>query len=339
VARRAAEAWVNDGDLERAEQWLIKELNAAGSFEEGAALAWRTATGGALLNWWRRNERGLRLLEEALSSFETLQELGQAIHVRLDVASALTDLGRHEEALAHLQRCLDLAAERSDRVVRQHALANRGEVLRRKREHPEAKATLVQAVGLARELADGDSVAHTLGNLGLVEEQMGDIAAASSTYSEQLQLARQVGSRQAKASALSGLANIDFLAGRFSRAAAGYRRAADLCRPESPVGEVENLGGLLESLASAERDVELQKAAQRLVDAAQRASLEDNAALAFARTAHVLLGRGERVGAADLYSASLQVVLAPTAGATNFIERATQAVRREAWPDGRSRRG
>jgi tetratricopeptide (TPR) repeat protein len=309
IAHRAAEAFALAGDHARAVRWVEEELKFASRFEVGAALAWRTATAGALLNWPKRNEAGLRLLLAAASNFDALGEEQQAIPARQDAAAALADLRRFDEAIDLLASCLSFAARRSDRVIRQTVLANRGEVRRRKGELDAARGDLEEAVTLARALADDDALSHALGNLALVAEQQGDLVVSANHYQELLRLARKLGLKEARASAFAGLATLDFIAGRYIRAASKYRRAATLWPEGSGQQKVEALGGELESLASARRDERAASVAQELVDFAQAHGYEGSAASGLARGGRVLLVRDPEA-AADLYAASLQLAVA-----------------------------
>jgi len=326
VARRAAEAWAETGDEGVAHQWLVAELDLARGVDQAPSLAWRTATAGALLNQRRATEDGLAFLTDSLDLYEQLEDERQSNRVRLDVADALSDLGRHQEALAEFERCLEFAENRSDRVVRQHALADMGEVARRSGDLRRALATLDEAVLLARRLGDEEALAHALGHLGLARAEAGDPEGARVVFNEQLRLARELRSRAAEASALGGLARLDFIAGRFKRASRRYRRAAELNATDFAVGEVEDLGGWLESTAAAGGFEELQDIGQRLVNAAQAAGLEEKGAEAFARTARVLLRAGEREGAASLYSAATCVHLSQAAAAEDFVERVSETL-------------
>jgi len=325
TAHRAAEAWLfsQEADSEArasarargaAERWLRVELDRASRYEEGTVLAWRTANAGALLNWRDRNEAGLRLLEEALSEYEDLDEPGQETSVRMDVAAALTDLGRHDEAIAVIERCLKDSVERSDRITRQRALGNLGEVLRRTGDLERARSVLEESEELARALDDDESRAHVLGNLGLVQFESGDAEAALRTFTAQYELARRLRLRSETASALGGLGNIALARGHSARAAGYYRRAARLHQGIWSVGEVEDLGGLLHSLAEARKHAELEPVAQQLVNVAQDARLHEKAAAAFAGTGRVLLGQGELDAAAAFYSTALQLRLSAAAG-------------------------
>jgi tetratricopeptide (TPR) repeat protein len=321
IARRAAEAWIDERDTDTAARWLAIELDLARRFEGGGTLAWRTATAGALLNLWRRNEHGLHFLEDAVDRYEQLQDLRQATRVRLDLATALSDLDRHQDAIAHLELCLEFADECSDRVLRESTLANLGEVTRRAGDLDRAHASLDEAVTLSRVLSDDDSLAHALGNIGLVQCQIGDYDSARNSFAEQLELAKKLRSTPYKANALGGLGNIYFVEGSFARAAAHYRKAAELSVNISEVGVVEDIGGLLQSLAGARRYGDLQEAAQRLVNVAQDTGLEATASGALARTARILLGAGENREAADLYCASIRVRLARTTDEANWAKQ------------------
>ncbi len=318
VARRAAEAWVEHGDVGTAQRWVSSELALAERLEQGAALAWRMAMAGALLNERSGTETGLQLLQRATERYEQLGDRRQATRVRLDVATALSDLGRHVEAIDELARCLEFADEHSDRVLRQHALANTGEIARREGRLQPALAAMEEALQLARDLADDDATAHVLGNLGLARTETGELDAARAAFAEQLRIARALHASHHEALALGGLGNLDFIASRYRRAAARYRRAANLNEGLSIVGEVEDLGGWLESAASAGMYDDLQQIAQRRVDAAQAAGMHGQAAAALSRSARVLLRAGERDAAADLYSAATQIHLTQANDGADF---------------------
>lgn len=326
IARRAALAWAREGKAAAAARWVGVELERASEFEPSEALAWRTATAGVLLNDPRATEEGVRLLGEALEQFERLGDLRQASKVRVERAVALSDAGRHEEALADLEWCLALANELSDRALREHATVNLGEVARRQGDYQLALSRLSEAVGLARELNDERALAHSLGNLGLARFEQYDFDSARDAYEEQLELARRLREPANEAVALGGLAALHFVAGRFGQAASHYRRAAELHAGVSARGEVEDLGGLLESLAERRRYDELQAVGQRLADAAQAAGVEGTAAQAFARTARVLLRADEREGAVGLYGTAVRVHLTQANAADDFVTSLVEAM-------------
>jgi tetratricopeptide (TPR) repeat protein len=309
VARRAGAAWATRGALTNAAAWLRRELDSARRFDEPSALAWRTATAGTLLNESRKNEAGLELLQESVAQYEQLSDPGQATRVRLDVATALSDLGRHDEAIAELQLCLNYAQEHADRVSRQHALANLGEVLRRTGELEQAREAIEEAGALARELGDESAIAHNLGNLGLVQFETGDTEAARRSFKAQLGLSKKLKSPRARASALGGLGNVEMASGHFRRAATYYREASDLHAGVWAVGEVEDLASLLQSLISARRYEELEAVAQRLLEVALRAHLWDKAAGLFSELARALLSQGQTTESADFYAVALRLHL------------------------------
>jgi tetratricopeptide (TPR) repeat protein len=320
IAHRAAEAWLfagaaDDGESdsgtsrERAEHWLRVELDHARSFEDASAVAWRTASAGALLNWRDRNEAGLLLLEEALAQYDSLDEPLPETQVRMDVAVALTDLGRHDEAVATFEECLQFATERSDRVTRQRALGNLGEVFRRRGELERAREVLEESEAFARALDDEEAIARSRASLGLVLFQSGALDEAEEHYRAAYEIARRLHAMSELASALGGLGSVELARGRPVRAAGYFRRAARLHSGLWSVGLVEDLGGLLNSLAAAGKENELQAVSQELVDVAQDAGLREKAAEGFELAARTLLGRGQRDEAASLYTASFRLRL------------------------------
>lgn len=328
IARRAAELWSAEGDQLAAERWIGVELGTAGRVDEGASMAWRVATAGALLNWPRSSESGVRLLEDAIQRYDDLSSQRDACRVRLDLAVALSDLERHSEATVELERCLSFVAQQSDRVLRQHVLVNLGEVTRRQGEFGLALTYLEESVKLARDLEDMEALAHSLGILGLCQLNGDDLESARSSFGEQLKLGRERRDRGAEASALGGLGNIDFLAGKYVRAATRYRRAAELNANAFPVGEIEDLGAWLQSLAAGGKHDQTHEVAQRLVARAQVMGLESKAADALSSSAEHLLASGMRDEAAALYAAAVLVDLTQLTGKHDFAERAGQILGR-----------
>ena len=310
IAYRAAEAWISAGNTDASRRWLNAELESAARFEEGSALAWRNAYAGALLASRGRDRASLMFFQEAARQFDELGEDRSATRVRLDVAANLSDLGRHADALEQLDLCLSFADEHSDRVVRRAVLSNLGEIARRSGELERAQTALEEAVALARALEDDEGLAHSLGNLGRVLSQRGEHAAAPDVFAEQLSLAKRLDDDQERASAFGGLAGAALRDGRFARAARYYRRAVELYAGQFAPGEVENLGGWLESVVELNREDEIQTVAQALVDAARASGLEATATSVFAHVARVLLRRGERQAAVDFYSAAIRLQLA-----------------------------
>jgi tetratricopeptide (TPR) repeat protein len=307
VARRAAELWMLAGGASRTEHWLSRELAAADGWDTPAGFAWRTATAAAMLGQLGPSEHALKLFQDAVRRYEELEDFGQATRVRLDVGKTFSDLGQNEQAVEELRRSLADALELQDRTMQRTALANLGEVLRRLDDLSGAREANEQAIALAEELGDNESLALSLGNLGLVAYASGELNEATDLFRRQLELAEKLKSPGFEASARGGLGSVEQALGHPKRAARLFRRAADLQAGVWPVGQIENLEGLLTCLAQTGQTDKLQEPAQRLIDTAISSELMPKAAEAFARVARVLLNAGDMEEAASLYNAGLRL--------------------------------
>jgi tetratricopeptide (TPR) repeat protein len=322
LAHRAAELWMHARGATQTQHWLKVELASAEALDQPAAFAWRTATAGALMGVLGPTESGLDFFTEAARLYEDLEDIGQATRVRLDLGKTLSDLGRHDEALVELRHALADARAMQDRTLQLTAFGNLGEVLRRTGDLAGARDASTQAVSLAQELGDKDALALFLGNLGLVAYALGELDGAAKLFRQQLDLAGQLRHRGHEAAARGGLGSVELALGHPRRAAKLLKRAAALQAGVWPVGEIENLEGLLTALVQSGQTDKLQEPAQRLADSAASAKLADKAAGVFARVGRELLRAGDMEEASSFYNASLRLGTSGEEGADDEIQHA-----------------
>lgn len=147
-----------------------------------AAAAWELALGGALLRDFPfARPQAIALLLEA-------QELAgsddsMTFHITNDLGLTYEESGDREAAIGCFDRCLEIAARRDDRYMRQQALANRGEMARRKGA-AEARSLIQEAVDLARDLLDGDAEAFSLLNLAWCHIDRGNLISAEQSLDQ-----------------------------------------------------------------------------------------------------------------------------------------------------------
>jgi tetratricopeptide (TPR) repeat protein len=278
----------------------------------------------------RRTCASLSFFEEALGAIEDDRLAWRA---RNDFAVALAAVGQHDPALEQLGWCLELGTSLDDRVLEQHARANLAEVLRRGDRHEEAEVHARSALELARDLMDRDAEASALGNLALTVSDLGRWDEARGLYDEELAVALELGDRVREAGALGGLAACEFAAERPAEAADLYEQAARRDGGANPQQYVEDPGNALLAWTAAALLRKLRGSAQRMVRAAERLGLERLGAEFLHRTAAMLLQRGERHGALNLFGGAVRLVAART-GRLYASDLADSAETRPAADDG-----
>jgi len=93
-------------------------------------------------------------------------------------------LGRGEEALAYLERCLRLSREIGYRVPETEGLENLGAALAMLGRYEEATLHYERCLAICREIQNSRMEGYSLIGLGAVAEQSGDLAAAERFYEQ-----------------------------------------------------------------------------------------------------------------------------------------------------------
>ena len=157
--------------------------------------------------------RALSLLEPV-----TLRDGTRATEALAFHALALSRLGRHDEALAELERAVKHAAEQGSARVEAVTLSALGFALQRVDRGDEARAAYERAIAAAERASDAGALAVVRTNLAGLLKIRGDIAGAIEQYEAALDMGRRAGRRQTVRQALLNLANLDLYLGRLSRA-------------------------------------------------------------------------------------------------------------------------
>lgn len=127
-------------------------------------------------------EGALALFGQALEVYERLAESRALALTLTDIGAVLVDARRPAEAIGHLRRARQLAAEFPDRYNHARALATLGRALGGIGILPEAAAALDEALRTMREAHSLTGEAHVLQLLGELAEAAGQSAAARQRY-------------------------------------------------------------------------------------------------------------------------------------------------------------
>ncbi|MEU8820436.1 tetratricopeptide repeat protein [Actinoplanes sp. NPDC048796] len=159
--------------------------------------------------------------------------------------------GYHAEALVVHGHARDAARTSGDAHGHARALAHLAVAEVQLGRHEEAAAHLEQSLQLFRHAGDGVDQARTLNNLGVAETRLGRYERAAGRHREALSLYEQAGDRTGQARALVNVANLEsrtgdpaVAAGQYSAALALYKATGDelgACGALSNLGEVETL--------------------------------------------------------------------------------------------------
>ncbi len=322
---RVAKLWLGDiTELKRASYYFKRQLFHMKKLDKLEALAWHAALAGAVLAKPGGLKFSIPFYTRAIKIYRSIGDDHMAFHTLNDRAIAYSDFGRYKNAISDFKSCMDLAEKYDDRAMRLKTLLNWGETTRRKGSTREAISKLKKAVLLSRKLADHESEAESLANLGIAFSDAKQWEDAQSTFRLARDMARAIRQPSTEASAIGGLAGIAFARGRFKTASKLYEEAAQL-RPTEQANRqfLEDLAGLVESLAAGGEKINIEHEAQRLVDVAQQILETEFASEALMRAARWFLKRSEFEEAVSLYAVG--IAIAGVSPEDNMINRLSKA--------------
>jgi ATP/maltotriose-dependent transcriptional regulator MalT/DNA-binding SARP family transcriptional activator len=191
-------------DCQRDAASAAEAANASGDSQALAAAHTALALLAALVGDRRANDAHYR---RALEHAERVGDVLQVVRIRTNLGSRLVEEGAYEEALAELDRAIQLADLAGYASLRALALANRGEAqfcvgrLEAALADLEAARALYQGVG-------SRMVCYPLQKLGDIYRERGDAALSRAAYEEAVGAAEQSGDVQGLVPALAGLARV-----------------------------------------------------------------------------------------------------------------------------------
>ncbi|MFC4533535.1 AfsR/SARP family transcriptional regulator [Sphaerisporangium dianthi] len=259
-------------DPEQASDWLTTEhavlLAVIGSAADTGldASAWRLAW--AIAHFLGRRGHWHDLAASHRVALKAAQRIGDRTgmaHAHRGLARASADLGRHDEAMLHLDRALELFASAGDGVAQAHTHRNLSWVLELRERyegalvhaqqaydlfqaaghrpgqaaslnavgwyhallgrHERALAHCRRALALLEELGDLYGQADTLDSLGYALHHLGRYEEATASYQSALELYRRLGVRYAESDTLTRLSDTHLSAGRAEQARDALREA------------------------------------------------------------------------------------------------------------------
>ncbi|HLV66533.1 MAG TPA: sigma 54-interacting transcriptional regulator [Polyangiaceae bacterium] len=170
-------------------------------------------------------------------------------------ALGLSLLGKHDEALAALERACSRASEDGVPRVEAVALVSLALALQRADRNDEARAAYERAIAAAERASDAGALATIRTNLAGLLKIRGDIAGAIEQFEAGLDMGRRSGRRQTARQALLNLANLDLYLGRLSRAEARIA-ALEEQRAQLPAVLCAQLEGLSAELLARKGNLE-----------------------------------------------------------------------------------
>lgn len=322
---QVAQLWLGDAsELKQASYYFRRQLHQMKQLNKLEVLAWNSALAGSALAKSGGFKLSIPFYTHAIEIYRSINDEHMTFHVLNDRAIAYSDAGRYKNAIADFKLCMDLAEKYDDRVMRLQTLLNWGETARRKGSTRDALSKLNKAVALSRKLADRESEAESLANLGIALSDEKRWKDAQSTFRLAKDMAHAIKQQSTEASAIGGLAGVAFARGRFKTASNLYKKAAQLRSTEKANRQfLEDLAGLVESLAAAGNKIDIEYEAQLLVDIAQQNLETEFASEALMRAARWFLKHSEFEEAASLYAVA--IAIAGVGPEDNMIKRLSKA--------------
>jgi Tfp pilus assembly protein PilF len=161
------------------------------------------------------------------------------------LASSLTIIGDHGQALSHYANCLKIYRQRGDRLGEAKVYRGLGLLAERQGRYADALGHCEQALRLFQAVGDKAMEADMLNNASWCHCQLGDQQQARAFCQQALALSTKHEDRRIDAHAWDTLGYIERHLGDFTRAAACYERGLSIFREFGDrFGEAESLTGL-----------------------------------------------------------------------------------------------
>ncbi len=148
---------------------------------------------GDVLQVLGRNDEALDCYSEMLVRAYrlNLRSKGGSAHGR--IGRLLRDIGRLDEAEAHLEAALGLFEDSTDERGIASTVDDIGKLHWLRGDHQKALASTQRALVLRRKLGDRRSIALSLNNLGLVHQDAGQLTLALDAFEQALRIRREIG--------------------------------------------------------------------------------------------------------------------------------------------------
>jgi tetratricopeptide (TPR) repeat protein len=147
-----------------------------------------------------------------------------------NIAAAHIQLGRFDDARAHLQEAIELATRAGDLLACAHAHYNLAYLWEQQQDYTAALSHNRQAMALFQAAGHRQGAARTLSAVGWYQAQLGDHRAARATCEEAISLLQELDDRFGLAGTWDSLGYAHRHLGDPARAIACYQRAVELSR-------------------------------------------------------------------------------------------------------------
>jgi tetratricopeptide (TPR) repeat protein/transcriptional regulator with XRE-family HTH domain len=225
------------GDQEQALAWLTGERAALlAAVDQAAAAGFPTHAGHlaeALYLFLDRRGHWTDQVRVQLVAAQASRRLGDpagGTRAHRNIAAAQIRLGRFDEARAHLQEAIELAARAGDLVACAYAHYNLAYLWDQRQDRTAALSHNQQAMALFQAAGHRQGQARTLSAVGWYQTQLGDHRAARATCQEAIALLEELDDRFGLAGTWDSLGYAHRHLGDHAEAIACYRRAVELSR-------------------------------------------------------------------------------------------------------------
>ncbi|TDE51544.1 tetratricopeptide repeat protein [Nonomuraea mesophila] len=229
------------------------------------------------------------IAELAMASAERLGDAHHRAVAHSDIGYVLADLGRHRDAIRHLETSRELYHENGNRRGEAAQLDRLAVVHSRLGHFDDAIVKFRQSVGLESGQGNRFGEAITLVNLGVTYRRASRLEEAIDAYEGSLAITREIGDSVGTAIALGHLAEAHRRGGRSQEAVDYFRQALDADRAAGDLGScteaihwwglglaLDDLGRQAQARACWSRSAELLHELD-LIDAAERSAIEASA--------------------------------------------------------------
>jgi len=164
----------------------------------------------------------------ALATADRLSDPAARIRARRLIGHAYAEMGRHDEAVAHLNRALDMIAEHPDPLEQAHTHRQLARAWDGRRDNRSALHHAIQALRRYRAVGQPIWEAYALNQVGWYAAHLGHPAIGRAHCLAALALHRRHTNLDGEANTLDSLAYIDQVSGDHDHAAEYYERALSL---------------------------------------------------------------------------------------------------------------
>lgn len=225
-------------------EFIARHFARAGLLDRAAA---RFLDAGDLARRRHANQQAIELYSEALNCLSDA-DMSLKMRAYHDLGSVHELLGEHEQARRYYGEMARYAWLLGDRAKGGAALNKLGRALRGVGSYDEALAHLERALQLFRHVNDERGVASTLDDLGKIHWIRGSQDRAFDYYSASLRMRRDLGDKRSIAVSLSNLGSLKLQRGELREAMLYFREALELRKDSQDrqglAGSYNDMGGL-----------------------------------------------------------------------------------------------